>query len=176
MPRRVFLSYHHADQVAVNVFVRNFRSAFDEMRALGVQTTDDYVPPEDQLIDSESASYVLRRIREKYISGTSCTIVLIGQCTWARRYVDWEVAATLRNSKQDPRGGLVAITLPDTSPKRLPDRVQSNVDYGYSQWMKYPTSANMLSTIVEEAIRRRDSLDPAVNSTRNLRVRSSQCP
>ena len=54
----------------------------------------------------------MRRIRERKITGTSCTVVLIGKCTWARRYADWEIAATLRNNTNDPRGGLIAVQLP----------------------------------------------------------------
>ena len=89
--RRVFVTYHHADQAEVMRFIDRFASAFHEMRAIGVSD-------EDEFIDSSDTDYVLRRIREKYVKGTSATIALLGTCTWARRYVDWEIAATLRNN------------------------------------------------------------------------------
>ena len=95
--RNVFLTYHHADQAEAEQFVTSFQRSFNEMRVLGVS--------DDDAIDRDATDYVLRAIREKYVTGTSATIALIGSCTWARKYVDWELAATLRNNPTDPRGG-----------------------------------------------------------------------
>jgi hypothetical protein len=38
----------------------------------------------------------LRRIRQLYLLDSTVTIVLIGKCTWARKFVDWETQASLR--------------------------------------------------------------------------------
>ena len=103
LKRNVFLTYHHDDQAEVEDF-----------------------------IDSDNTDYVLRQLREKYTTGTSATIALIGQCTWARKYVNWEVAATLRNNQNDPRGGLLAVQLPSIDGRNditLPPRVTKNRDY-----------------------------------------------
>ncbi len=54
----------------------------------------------------------MSQIRQKAIAGTSCTVVLVGKCTWARRYVDWEIAAGLRNFDDSARGGLIGVQLP----------------------------------------------------------------
>ena len=62
--RRVFVTYHHADQAEVGSFIDSFDVEFHEMRAIGVSDEDDF-------IDSSDTDYVLRRIREKYITGTS---------------------------------------------------------------------------------------------------------
>ncbi|WP_372493341.1 TIR domain-containing protein [Janibacter melonis] len=40
------------------------------------------------------------RIRTKYLGDSSVTIVLVGSCTWARRYVDWEVYSSLRRASR----------------------------------------------------------------------------
>jgi hypothetical protein len=64
------------------------------------------------------------------IAGTSCTVVLIGKCTWARRYVDWEIAATLRNFDDSARGGLIAVQLPSAEAhgwSKLPPGLEMNV-------------------------------------------------
>src|SRR5438445_79347 len=102
--RNVFVTYHHADQTYVDSLLAAVEPWFNDICAVGVSDGDDF-------IDSEDTDYVLRRIREKYIRGTSATIALIGSCTWARRYVDWEIAATLRDNPTDPRGGLLAVQL-----------------------------------------------------------------
>lgn len=66
-------------------------------------------------------------IRDKYLADSTVTIVLVGHCTWARRYVDWEVYSSLRRDRNNRLNGLLAITLPLTAEywgKRLPDRVK----------------------------------------------------
>jgi len=48
----------------------------------------------------------MQRIRDKYITGTSCTIVLCGpQARW-RKYIDWEIKAAL-----DKEHGLIGVWL-----------------------------------------------------------------
>ena len=48
-----------------------------------------------RFIDSDDTEYVMRRIRENYNSGASGTFVLCGSDTPERKYVDWEIKATL---------------------------------------------------------------------------------
>ena len=181
--RRIFLSYHHADDLEAEVFCRRYEHLFDEIRRLGIPDEDEEQELADH-VDSEDADYVMRRIREKYIAGTSCTIVLIGKCTWARRYVDWEIAATLRNNDKDPRGGLIAVQLGSAAENgwaTLPPRLARNVirengsDVGYARFYTPPPSDDTLATWVEDAIERRDTMEPAEGSTSDLRVRSSPC-
>ena len=70
------------------------------------------------------------RIRENHIRGSSCTVVLAGAHTWGRKYVDWEISATL-----DQKHGLIAVRLPTAPinhqgdvvwPARLWDNIWSN--------------------------------------------------
>lgn len=181
--RNVFISFHQADEGSVDIFVSQYAHLFNDVRTLGVSDADTGI---HEAVDSEDFEYVMRRIREKYIAGTSCTIVLIGQCTWARRYVDWEIAATLRNQKNDPRGGLIAVQLPAASKngwKRLPDRVRKNINWdsndeqsGYARFYEPPKSGTALQNWVDSAVSRRDTSEPASGSTSNLRKRSAPCP
>ncbi|MDF1595150.1 MAG: TIR domain-containing protein [Acidimicrobiia bacterium] len=177
--RSVFLTYHHGDQAEVETFIDSFEENFNELRAIGVSDEDDF-------IDSNDTDYVLRRIRENYITGTSTTIALIGQCTWARRYVDWEVAATLRDNPKDPRGGLLAVQLPSIDGRSdidLPPRLAMNRDYksqsgreeGYASYHRHPSSGATLAQWVEDAIWRRDHRDPVSGSTSDLRKNNSPC-
>lgn len=179
MKRVVFLTYHHADQAEVDYFIYSFKGSFNDLRAIGISD-------EDQFINSSDTDYVLRRIREKYISGTSATIALVGRCTWARRYVDWEVAATLRDNPNDPRGGLLAVQLPSIDGRddvHLPPRLAMNRNYdratgterGFASYHRYPPSGAAVAQWVEEAIWRRDNRELAMGSTSNLQKQNSPC-
>jgi hypothetical protein len=126
----------------------------------------------------------MRQIRERRIAGTSCTVTLIGKCTWARRYIDWEIAATLRNNTNDPRGGLIAIQLRSAAENgwtKLPPRLERNVirkdgvDIGYARFYPPPPSDGIVADWVEAAIARRDAMEPVDGSTSDLRVNSSKC-
>lgn len=179
--RKIFVSFHQEDEFEVTVFCKRYAQFFDEIRTLGIaEEGDEYADK----INSDDSDYVMSQIRQRKISGTSCSVVLIGKCTWARRYVDWEIAATLRNNPTDPRGGLIAVQLPSAAENRsttLPPRLELNIervdgnDVGYSRFYPPPPSDGSLAQWVDEAIERRDSMEPTVGSTLNLRVNSSSC-
>jgi len=152
---KCFISYHKADQKAVNDFCDQFEGSFIKRG----------IVMEDDIIDSNDTDYVMRRIRELYLQDSTVTIVLIGKCTWARRFVDWEVQASLRNPRDGYPNGLVAIQLWE-SYKSLPNRVQLNVESGYSKFYKYPSSTTALSNIVEEAWNARFNLQDLIVNPR----------
>jgi hypothetical protein len=153
MTHKCFLSYNAADKAAVDDFCDKFSGSFIR-RGLKM---------EDDIIDSTNTDYVMKRIRELYLKDSTVTIVLIGKCTWARRFVDWEIQASLRNPVDGYPNGLVAIQLWD-SYATLPNRVQINVDSGYSKFYKKPSSSKVLENIVDEAWNARfDSQNLIVN-------------
>jgi hypothetical protein len=179
--RNIFLSFHQRDELEANIFCRRFDQYFNEIRTLGVhEFGEDFA----EHIDSGDSDYVMRQIREKKIAGTSCTVVLIGKCTWARRYVDWEIAATLRNNDDDPRGGLIAVQLLSAEQNgwsRLPDRLSLNIssvdglEVGYARSYSHAPSDDSIAQWVEDAVARRDSMDPAIGSTSNLVSNDKSC-
>ena len=126
--RKVFVSYHHGnDQWFYNEFSRVFNDTYDVI-------SDNSL---DRAIDSDNPDYVMRRIREKYITGSSCTIVLCGAETPNRKYVDWEIKATL-----DKEHGLIGINLPTSITSQyggviVPDRLHDNVQSGYAVWIDW---------------------------------------
>lgn len=173
--RKCFISYHHDDEDEVQHFIQTFDHSRDTLIARGIGAS----MPGD-IINSTNDEYIKSRIREKYLKGTSVTIVLIGRCTWARRFVDWEVAASLRNTSTTPRNGLMAITLPSAADhwnKQLPPRVSDNVDgnFGYAKWWTYPTSSTGLATMIEEAFALRSARSHLVDNSRPLRTYNSSC-
>ena len=179
--RNIFVSFHQRDEIEASIFCRRFEQYFNQIRTLGVdELGDEYAEP----IDSGDSDYVIRQIRERKIAGTSCTVVLIGKCTWARRYVDWKIAATLRNNTDDPRGGLIAVQLPSAQQNgwsTLPDRlslnlaIENGVDTGYASSYPPAPSDDSIVRRVDDAVARRESIEPATGSTTDLIVRSKSC-
>jgi hypothetical protein len=175
--RKVFVSYHHADAVEVRAFVDEHRSVMIP-RGIGDGVTDD-----DNFIGSDDTEYVLRRIREKYLSDSTVTVVMIGKCTWARKYVDWEIAASLRNDADNGRSGLLAMLLPSlrNNPPTVPQRISDNARMkgdsdGYGRYHYAPSSSTELAGWLEDAADARFSRAHLIKSPRSpLRAKNSPC-
>lgn len=174
---KCFVSYHAADTAEVEQFLEDFGSEFIA-KTVGVTDEDDF-------IDSTDTGYIMDKIRTKYLGDSSVTIVLLGSCTWARRYVDWEVYSSLRSSKHSKVNGLLAIQLPSVSgtvvtlPPRVVDNIErdaNNNDTGYARYYEYPTSKATLRAWVNDAYSARTTRSSKIDNTSTRRVRSSTCP
>lgn len=151
--RRVFVSYHHrGDQVYYDAFSSTFHDQFEAV-------FDNSV---GRVIDSDYSEYIMRQIREDFISGTSCTIVLCGAETPWRKYVDWEIKATL-----DKQHGLIGVNLPSnplpaSNKYVLPDRLYDNIESGFALWLSWADLAGGgplgLSQLLEAANARPTSM------------------
>lgn len=126
--RDVFVSYHHGgDQAYYDAISENMH---DRLRLF----TDNSL---ERKINSSDHDYIMRRIREHHLHGSSCTIVLCGADTWRRKYVDWEIEASLTQQM-----GLVGVWLP-TLPllqgggTHKPSRLQDNIDSKYADWVSW---------------------------------------
>jgi hypothetical protein len=168
-----FLSYHIDDAEAVVDFLASFGSVIIP-RVLGV--TD-----EDLLVDNERPDYTMRRIREEYLTDSTVTIVIGGQCTWARKYVDWEIASSLRDDANNARSGLLVYAPKGEKTMKLPARVQDNwvsnnpVKSYVEHWM-YPVTENEVRGHVELAFQARTNKASLVDNTRTLRRANATCP
>lgn len=107
---RVFVSYYHdEDQYYRDWFERMFSDIHDIMISESVEIGD---------IDDTrlSTDRVFQIIRENYLQDSTVTVVLIGAHTWQRKFVDWEIGSSIRQTKASSRSGLLGILLP-TYPK-----------------------------------------------------------
>ncbi|MBM9518340.1 TIR domain-containing protein [Desulforhopalus vacuolatus] len=126
--RKVFVSYHHdGDREFYNNFVNAFSNTYDVI-------SDNSV---DRAVDSTNTDYVIRRISENHITGSSCTIVLCGAETPYRKFVDWEIKDTL-----EKQHGLIGVNLPTNllnsdSKYTVPDRLHDNIVSGYAVWVNW---------------------------------------
>lgn len=177
--RNVFISYYHGDQVEVNEFVQVFGRQLNVftpcMLAEGQRLSDD-------IINSVNPSYVMQQIRNRYFGHSTVTIVLLGNCTHSRRYVDWEIKASLQRGGvggQLPHG-LMAINLcKQNSPKNIPPRFEDNWTQGntgcYAPFYRYPTSADELRSWIEDAFYARTSRSNLINNSREMMKYNRAC-
>lgn len=171
---KTFISYHHDDEAEVASFIDMFDHDHDVLisRGIGASMAGD-------VINSTNADYIKSRIRELYLRDSTVTLVMVGAQTWGRRFVDWEIAASLRNTSTSSRNGLVAITLPsmaNVTGRTPPERVRDNVvndDEGYARWMTYPSSAGSLASMIDDAYTRRSTRSHMVDNSRALRLRNA---
>jgi len=170
--RKTFISYHHADEDEVSDFINYFDHGRNVLIARGIGGS-----MAGDVIASNDAEYIKQRIRTLYLRDSTVTLVLVGRHTWSRQFVDWEVAASLRNTSTSNRNGLLAITLPSASEytgKKVPERIDDNLDgdNGYARWMKYPQSSAALGRMIDDAYSRRSTHAAVVNNARLLYSRN----
>ena len=141
--RKVFISYHHKnDQEWYDRFSTYFSDTLELFYDNSLERT----------IDSTDSKYLNQKIREECIFGTSLTIVLCGFETWKRRWVDWEIHATLLYEH-----GLLGIGLPTCARSIdlkyiVADRLHKNIESGYAEWMAWTTDVRALSRSIEQAV------------------------
>ena len=162
--RKVFVSYHHGED-------RNYYESFS--RAFHDTYEIVYDNSIERQIDSNNVEYVIQRIRENYITGSSCTMVMVGRATLGRKFVDWEIKATL-----DKEHGLIGVRLP-TAPVTqqntiiVPDRLHRNIQSGYALWLTWEQitmSASHLARYIEDANARDKRL---IQNTHERRLRNA---
>ena len=172
---KCFVSYHAADAVEVAAFLEAYGSEFIA-KTVGVTDEDDF-------INSDDPDYIMDQIRSRYLGDSTVTLLLVGRCTWARRYVDWELYSSLRASRHSSVNGLLAIELPSAAAtSTLPARAADNVirdadglDVGYGRYVAYPSSADLLRGQIHDAYLARTQRAHLLVNNRARRVRSSSC-
>lgn len=129
--RNCFVSYHHENDQR---YISKLRQVITQMKVADYSLKDDIGHLTDETIYS--------KIRSKMRS-CSVTVVLIGERTGHRKWIDWEIWASLRSYTHpyDPLktfkpNGLLGIYLPDVL-HSVPNRLMDNIDSGYAVSMKW---------------------------------------
>ncbi|UAB82853.1 TIR domain-containing protein [Zunongwangia sp. SCSIO 43204] len=148
--RNFFVSYHHGNAQKYVKALRKFKQ--------GMKVAD-YSLKEDisEYTDDEIYTIIRNKMR-----ACSVTVVLIGERTGYRKWIDWELWASLRaykNSRNFKRSfrpkGLLAIYLPTTS-HSVPERLQTNIDSGYAVSMSWKNIERDFESKINYAIWKRD--------------------
>ena len=160
--RDVFISFHEVDREWRDKFAKNMKGWMND-RSVKI----DYVHTVNRKVDD-----VRRVIRDEYLKDTTVTVVLIGEQTWQRKHVDWEIGASLSDTEANRRGGLLGILLPGHTdyakpakhPRRIPPRLVDNLlgKDPYAMLYDWPKQFHQLEVAnwIERAHCRRDGDDP----------------
>ena len=167
--RKVFVSFHDCDSD------RRYKERFTEL--LKGRIIDKSVHDDDIDDDPLKIETVRQKIRDEFIAGATVTVVLIGNCTWQRKHVDWEIGSSLRDTKNNSRCGLVGILLPShdnhgnksINPRRVPLKLARNLagDNPYAKiynWPDGPSSKRFRRWIDDAFLRRKKSPAPVIGS------------
>jgi hypothetical protein len=169
--RKVFISYHKVDSDEVNSFIGTFSDSYGTFlaRGIGAGMAGD-------IINSTDTDYVMSRIRELYLGDSTVTIVMIGNCTWSRKYVDWELQASLRSGKTVTPNGVLGVKLPSYNSGQYPDRLNTNLLSDddkrmgktdcYARAIVWPNSAENLRLYIEDAYNARTLRAHLINNPR----------
>ena len=177
---KVFISYHHEDQTYKERLVC----------AMGNDFVDKSV--EDGDIDDTNlpTDTIRQKIRDEFIADATVTLVLIGPCTWQRKHVDWEIGSSLRDTKNNPRCGLLGLWLPNHPdfgkekfhPNLIPPRLADNIggDNPYAEiydWKRLnPNGRNNIRNWIHSAfLRRKKQPNPNNRRPQFGRNRSGDC-
>lgn len=106
MAHRVFISHKREDKAYKNYIQNN----------LGIDMIDKSL---DEAIDSTDEDYIMRKIREDYLSDSTVTIFLIGEHSSENKgekeqvYIKRELQASLFDGKANSKNGILGIVLPN---------------------------------------------------------------
>lgn len=156
---KVFLSYHHKID-------EKYRNKFEEL--FGNNFVSKSVDEGDIDTTNIKTEAIRQDIRDKYLSDTSVTVVLIGKETWKRKHIDWEISSSIRKTANSPRSGLIGILLPTYpmlepntyGPHTIPPRLYSNIKCGYAKIYNWTANSSKIETWIHEAFLRRNKINP----------------
>lgn len=164
---KCFISYYHDDD---KKYVQKLREVYERI------VVSDYSLDTD-LTSNTSDEQIYENIKFR-MNNCTITIILIGENTGRRKWVDWELWASLNpfiSKNIDYRdtfrpNGILAIYLPG---KRhcIPKRLQDNIDSGYVVKMHWNSTTNtkrLVSKLIQADERRR-SISLIDNSRRKMK-------
>ena len=146
MRHKVFVSYyHHDDQEYANLL----RNAYGD--------DDVFIDRSlEQAYEGMSNYEMMNAIRTEHLKDSTVTIVLIGTNTYKRKWVDWEIYASLRPYGDRTRNGLLGIYIDEGA--IVPRRWLQNINSGYAttmNWRKIICEPALLERKIDEAYENR---------------------
>ena len=111
---KVFISYYHKEDQQFKDYLvdANKYYFYDCEKNKNVSPFDDYSVRDGDIDDRNmSTEQIRRKIRDEYIDDATVLILLCGENTKNRKYIDWEIHAAM-SSDVDSKMGIVIINLP----------------------------------------------------------------
>ncbi len=172
--RRVFISFDQQDRAEVESFIYRWEHEHNVFTSRALQIFDD-----SDFINSNNSDYVMRRIRQDYLGDSTVTILLIGSCTHSRRYVDWELKASLRQGGVYTPNGLIGLVVRPNRAVHVPDRFAANRQTDnvscYARFYAAPAAADRLADWIEDAYEARSTRRHLITNGRDMMKYNGKC-
>lgn len=129
---KVFISYHHANDQSYKEYLLQLNNLYDIFIDRSVNTGDI-----DDSLDDQS---IRAKIRDEYLVDSTVTILLVGNETWGRKHIDWELYSSMFDGVVNKKSGILVINLPSAN--------SSHVTAGHGQLEKgtiHPNITNWIS-------------------------------
>ena len=172
---KVFVSFHHVDQVYKDWFVQ----------FMGEDMVDQSVEDGDINDDNLATETIRQYIRDGFIRDATVTVLLVGSCTWQRKHVDWEIGSSLRDTRLNSRCGLLGILLPGHAnhgqttynPRLIPPRLADNCDGvdAYAKIYSWVQNTETIRNWIHTAFQRRNGTPPGNTRQQYRYNRSGNC-
>ena len=158
---RVFVSYYHDED-------QGYRERFEKLFA---DIHGIMVPESVEIGDIDSnlkPETIHQKIRDEYLRDSTVTVVLVGEHTWQRKFVDWEIGSSIRDTENNPRSGLLGILLP-TYPGSssntydrytIPPRLHDNIECGFAKIYNWSDDPHRVQSWIHDAFKRRTEVLP----------------
>lgn len=157
--RNVFVSYaHRLDQDAAD----DFRTKFGSEKMVFSDKSLDNID-----LSIYSDDYIKNNFIRPKIANSSVTIILIGQETAGRWWIDWEIYYSLLKTFGNERNGLLGVYIPNKT-HNTPIRLLKNLNLG--KIISMPKTIRELEDAIEEVYNKRWNQP---NLRDYLRVRNS---
>lgn len=105
---RVFISYYHHD----DQFYKDTIIAWNKVWGL----FDDWSVNDGDIDDTYMSDEQIRlKIRDEYIKDATVLVLLCGRNTKHRKFIDWELHASMYDSEKNPKMGILVVNLPGCS-------------------------------------------------------------
>lgn len=157
---KVFISYHHDQDQA---YADKLRELYGASKAI----IDKSMYDDLSHLETET---ILKKIRREHLLDSTVTVVLVGEHTWGRKWIDWEIYSSLRGYGERTINGLVGVYLPNHRRKHF--RLTDNLRSGYAVKVKWESVEAEFIDAVHKAWngRRRTNL---IDNSRLLRERNA---
>lgn len=162
---KVFVSYHHAnDQIYRDKFEYLFSRIHNIFDSWSVQLGEI-----DPNLQTET---VRQKIRDEYLRDSTVTVVLVGNQTWQRKHIDWEISSSIRDTIHNPRSGLLGIMLPTYRKPyfskydryTIPPRLHDNIECSFAEIYDWSDDPSEVSSWIHKAFLRRNQKPDPDNS------------
>ena len=130
---KVFISYYHDEDQPYKDYLCDVLN-FDH------ELFDDYSVRDGEIDDELDAETIRTKIRDEYIKEATVLVLLCGPNTKHRKYIDWEIHASMYDTEKNPKMGIIVVNLPKSgNGVRAASNIEKEVISPNSSWTSFTT-------------------------------------